>query len=105
MTRTELIIDVAKQTGLPEQTVAKVIKNAVTSITTELARGGSVSFVGFGSFGVRKREARIGRNPLTDEKIKIAAKTVPFFKAGSVLKQTVADGLTKKPASKAAKKK
>lgn len=89
MTKTELIIDTAKQTGLPENTVAAVIKNTITAIATELSRGGSVSLVGFGSFGVRKRAARTGRNPLTGEKVQVPAKTVPFFKAGKVLKQTV----------------
>lgn len=100
MTKTELIAEVAERTGLSKKTIAEIIGHTVTTITDELARGGSVSFIGFGSFGVRKREARTCYDPRTREAIKVAAKTVPFFKAGSVLKQTIANSFAPKSAKK-----
>lgn len=100
MTKAEFIADVAEKCGLPKKTVAEVIGHTITTITDELARGGSVSFIGFGSFDVRKREARTCYDPRTREVIKVGAKTVPFFKAGSVLKRTIANSFAPKPTKK-----
>ena len=63
---------------------------AATAITAALKEGDKVQLVGFGSFEVKKRAARIGRNPKTKESIEIPASVVPVFKAGKALKDTVA---------------
>ena len=63
--------------------------NKVDSVTTTLANGGSVSLVGFGTFSVKARAARAGRNPRTGETIQIPASNVPGFKAGKALKDAV----------------
>ncbi|MGE5582021.1 MAG: HU family DNA-binding protein [Bacillota bacterium] len=90
MTKTELIDKVAAKTKLSKKASAKAIEAMVDSIKGSLAKGGKVQLVGFGSFDVRKREARNGRNPQTGAVIKIAARKVPVFKAGKALKDAVA---------------
>lgn len=90
MTKTELIDKVAEKTGLTKKDSGKAIDAMVDAISGALAKHNKVQLVGFGSFEVRKREARKGRNPQTGAEIKIAARNVPVFKAGKALKDAVA---------------
>lgn len=89
MTKTELINEVAEKSGLTKKDSGKAIDAVFDVMTKALAKGEKVTLVGFGSFEVRKREARKGRNPQTGAEIKIAARKVPVFRAGKALKDAV----------------
>jgi len=89
MNKGQLIEQVAKKTGISKAKAAVAVSTVFDSITTTLKKGKRVQLVGFGSFLVRKRKARIGRNPQTGQTIKIAAKKVPAFSAGAALKTAV----------------
>jgi DNA-binding protein HU-beta len=86
--KAELIEAVAKETCTKAE-AANAVNLVFDSIAKALKKGDSVTLVGFGTFLVRKRKARIGRNPQTGKEIKIAAKKVPAFKPGKELKNTV----------------
>ena len=89
MNKSELIAAMAAKTGETKKD-AEVALNAFVSVVTEaLVEGDKVQLVGFGSFEVRKRAARKGRNPQTKEEIKIPASKAPVFKAGKALKDLV----------------
>ncbi len=88
MNKAELIEAVAKETCTKAE-AANAVNLVFDSIAKALKKGDSVTLVGFGTFLVRKRKARIGRNPQTGKEIKIAAKKVPAFKPGKELKNTV----------------
>ena len=90
MNKAELVSAVAEKAGLSKKDSEKAINAAFESITETLAAGEKVQLVGFGSFEVKKRAARIGRNPKTKESIEIPASVVPVFKAGKALKDAVA---------------
>jgi len=89
MTKQDLITQVASNTGLSKKQTGEVIDNIVETISTALASGEKVSLIGFGTFETRKRAAREGRNPQTNKPIRIAAKTVPVFRPGKALRDTV----------------
>ena len=88
MNRAELIEEVAKVTCSKKE-AELALGATLAAIQKALKKGGTVTLVGFGTFGVKKRKARIGRNPQTGKAIKIAAKKVPVFKAGKGLKDAV----------------
>ena len=89
MNKTEFIAAVAAQAELSKKDAEKAV-NAVLAVTTDaLAKSDKVQLVGFGTFEVRERSAREGKNPRTGEVIKIAASKVPAFKAGKALKDVV----------------
>ena len=89
MNKAELIAAIAAKTGDTKKG-AEVSVNAFVDVITEaLIEGDKVQLVGFGSFEVRKRAARKGRNPQTKEEIKIPASKAPVFKAGKALKDLV----------------
>ena len=88
MNKAQLIDEVAKVTCSKKEAVAAV-DATLAAIQKSLKKGDAVTFVGFGTFDVRKRKARTGRNPQTGKEIKIAAKKVPVFKAGKGLKDAV----------------
>ena len=90
MNKAELVAAVAEKTNLSKKDSEKAVNAALDVITAELAAGGKVQLVGFGSFESKKRDARIGRNPRTKEEIKIPASRVPAFKAGKALKDLIA---------------
>lgn len=90
MTKTELIDKVADKTKLTKKASAQAIDAMVGAISGALVKGNKVQLVGFGSFEVKKREARKGRNPQTGAEIKIPARKVPVFRAGKALKEAVA---------------
>ena len=89
MNKQELIDAVAESADLPKASATRAIDAVLDTITGALKAGDSVSLVGFGSFNVKARAARTGRNPQTGATINIAAAKVPVFKAGKGLKDTV----------------
>jgi DNA-binding protein HU-beta len=89
MNKGELIDSVAGAAGLSRADATKAVDAVLDSIQGTLANGGSVSLVGFGTFSVKARAARSGRNPRTGETIQIKASNVPGFKAGKGLKDAV----------------
>lgn len=90
MNKAELIAAAADKAGLSKKDTEKIINATLETISEELAAGEKISLVGFGSFEVKTRGERIGRNPKTKEEIKIPASRVPQFKAGKGLKDAVA---------------
>ncbi len=90
MNKAELVEEVANQTGLTKKASREAVDAVTSTITDCLARGGKVTLVGFGSFKVRKRKSRRGRNPQTGKEIQIPAKEVPKFEAGKNLREAVA---------------
>ena len=90
MNKAELINAVAASADCSKRDAEAVITAALDTITAALKEGDKVQLVGFGSFEVKKRAARIGRNPKTKESIEIPASVVPVFKAGKALKDAVA---------------
>lgn len=90
MNKTELIAAMAEATGLTKKDSEKALNAAVESITAALAKGDKVQVSGFGSFEVKEREARVGRNPQTGESMEIPASRVPSFKASKTLKDSIA---------------
>lgn len=90
MNKSELIEAVAKSTGLSKADSDRAISAVVESVTKTLKKGGTVALVGFGTFKVSKRNARMGRNPQSGEPLKIPARKVPRFVAGKTLKDAVA---------------
>ena len=89
MNKGELVEAVAASAGLSRADATKAVDATLDAITSTLSNGGSVSLVGFGTFSVKARAARMGRNPRTGEAIQIAASNVPGFKAGKGLKDAV----------------
>lgn len=89
MTKTELIAIIAKEAELSKKDAEKALAATLDGIKKALKKGDKVQFVGFGTFEVRKRPARTGRNPQTGAEIKIKASKVPAFKAGKALKDAV----------------
>ena len=90
MNKVELIAQIAEKSGLSKKDAEKALAATVDAITEAVSNGDKVQLVGFGSFEVKQREARIGRNPKTKEAIEIPAARVPVFKAGRALKDAVA---------------
>lgn len=90
MTKTELIDQVAEKSGLTKKDSGKAVDAVLAAMTEALAGGDKVQLVGFGSFEVRERGARTGRNPQTGAAITIEARKVPVFKPGKALKDAVA---------------
>ena len=89
MNKADLVGKVAERTGLTKRDSEKAVNAVVDTISQALARGDKVSLVGFGTFEVRTRAARTGRNPQTGKEIRIPASKVPAFKAGKSLKDSV----------------
>jgi len=89
MTKEELVGKIAKDVTITKVQADRALKSVLDGVTTSLKKGKKVSFVGFGTFSVGKRKARVGRNPQTGETIRIAAAKVPKFKAGKQLKAAV----------------
>ena len=89
MNKVELIAQIAEKSGLSKKDAEKALAATVDAITEAVSNGDKVQLVGFGSFEVKTRAERIGRNPATGAEIKIAASKVPTFKAGKALKDIV----------------
>jgi len=89
MNKSDLVDAIADSAGLSKADAGRALDAVVDTVTASLKRGDSVSLVGFGTFTVRDRAARTGRNPRTGETIQIAASKNPAFKAGKALKDAV----------------
>ncbi len=89
MNKSELVESMASAAGISKAASEKALNGAIAAITKSLKKGDKVTLVGFGTFSVAKRAARQGRNPQTGKMIKIAAKKVAKFKAGSKLADAV----------------
>ena len=89
MNKTELIAAIAEKAELSKKDAEKALNAFTATVTDALAKGETVTLVGFGSFEVKKRAARNGLNPQTKETIKIPAKKLPSFKAGKALKDSI----------------
>ena len=87
--KTELIEAIAASADIPKAAAGRALDAVVENVTTALKNGDSVVLVGFGTFSVKERAARTGRNPQTGKEIQIAASKVPGFKAGKALKDAV----------------
>ncbi len=86
MTKADLIEAIASGADISKVAAGRALDAFVDAVSKDLRRGGSVTIVGFGTFLVRKRAARMGRNPSTGASIKIKASKVPAFKPGKNLK-------------------
>ena len=89
MSKTELVELIAEQAEISKAAAGRALDAALDGIATGLKKEGKVTLVGFGTFSAKRRAAREGINPLTKEPLKIPAKTVASFKAGSKLKDTL----------------
>ncbi len=89
MNKSELVDAVAESADLSKASAARAVDAVVEAITETLKNGDTVALLGFGTFLVRDRAARSGRNPRTGETIKIKASKVPAFKAGKALKDAL----------------
>lgn len=89
MNKAELINAIADETGLSKKDTEATINSFVNVVSNALERKDKVQLIGFGTFETRERAERLGRNPQTNEEIKIPASTTPAFKAGKALKERV----------------
>ena len=90
MNKTELIAIAAENAGMTKKDTERVLNACIDAITLSLIKGDKVQLSGFGTFEIKEREARVGRNPHTKEAIDIPATRVPSFKASKALKDNVA---------------
>jgi DNA-binding protein HU-beta len=96
MNKSELIDAIAKSTKKTKSSIEDTLNALTVAIQTSLTKGNNVQLIGFGTFAVEARAARIGRNPATGKELKIPAKKVVKFKVGSKLKEAVAGSKSKK---------
>ncbi|MBO5928980.1 MAG: HU family DNA-binding protein [Clostridia bacterium] len=89
MNKVELVASVAEKAGLSKKDAEKAVAAVLDTIVAAVAKKDKVQLVGFGTFDIRERAARTGRNPRTKETIKIAASKQPVFKAGKAFKDAV----------------
>lgn len=89
MNKSELVDAIAEGADISKASAGRALDSALDAVTTSLKNGGPVSLVGFGTFAVKHRAARTGRNPQTGAEIQISAANVPSFKAGKALKDAV----------------
>ena len=89
MNKSDLVSAIADNSGLSKADASRALEATTSAISGALANGDSVAITGFGSFMVRARAARTGRNPQTGAAIQISASNVPAFKAGKLLKESV----------------
>ena len=89
MTKAELVDFIAEKADLTKADAARALDAVVAGVTKGLKKEGKVSLIGFGTFTAKKKAARVGRNPQTGAEVKIPARVVPGFKAGSKLKDAL----------------
>jgi integration host factor subunit beta len=94
MTKADLVEEVSKITELTRKDSEVIVDTLFESVITALRTGDKLEVRGFGSFRVRQRNARVGRNPKTGEKVEVPAKRVPYFKPSKELKDLINDGTT-----------
>ena len=91
MTKAELIEEVAKVASLTKKETELIVNTVFDNITDALGKGDKVELRGFGSFRIRHRGARTGRNPKTGDKVKVPPKRIPYFKPGKELRELLND--------------
>ena len=91
MNKTELIAAAAERSGMTKKDAEQVIGAAFDVIVAQLQKGEKVQISGFGTFEVKERKERVGRNPLTGEAVQIPASKVPAFKVSSTLKEKISE--------------
>lgn len=89
MTKAELVDEVSKNSDLSKKDAEVIVQTVLDGIVDSLKRGEKVELRGFGSFRLRERASRQGRNPKTGEKVHVPAKKVPYFKPGKELKELI----------------
>lgn len=89
MNKSELVEAIAEDAGLTKADAGRALDAMIDSVSKALKKGDTVSLIGFGTFSVKKRAARTGRNPATGETIKIKASKTPSFKAGKAFKDAI----------------
>ena len=89
MNKTELIAAVAEKSGLSKKDAAAAVESVIAAVSDSLVKGEKVQLVGFGTFEVKERAARTGKNPQTGAVVEIPASKAPAFKAGKALKDAV----------------
>ena len=89
MNKAELVKAMSDETGLSQKDAERALNSFINQVSNALEQKDKVQLVGFGTFETRERAERTGRNPQTNEEIKIPASTVPAFKAGKALKEKV----------------
>ncbi len=104
MNKTELVAEVAAKAEITKVAAAKAVEAVMEAVKDTLVKGDQVTLIGFGTFSVRDRAARKGRDPRTKEEIQIKASKVPAFKAGKGLKDAVNVVAVKAKAAEAAAK-
>lgn len=98
MTKAELIEEVSRVSDLTKKHSEVIVDTVFKSIINALHRGDKIELRGFGSFRIRQRESRKGRNPKTGERVDVPAKKVPYFKPGKELKELINQSQDQKPA-------
>jgi integration host factor subunit beta len=99
MTKADLVEEVSRVTELTRKDSEVIVDTLFDSVIKALKTGDKLEVRGFGSFRVRQRNARVGRNPKTGEKVEVPAKRVPYFKPSKELKDLINDGTSAPPAS------
>src|SRR5213593_4885999 len=99
MTKADLVEEVSRITELTRKDSEVIVDTLFDSVIKALKTGDKLEVRGFGSFRVRQRNARVGRNPKTGEKVEVPAKRVPYFKPSKELKDLINDGTTATPAA------
>src|SRR5438876_1378620 len=94
MTKADLVEEVSRVTELTRKDSEVIVDTLFESVIKALKNGDKLEVRGFGSFRVRQRNARVGRNPKTGEKVEVPAKRVPYFKPSKELKDLINDGAT-----------
>lgn len=89
MNKSDLINAIVEESGLTKADAGRALDATISSVSSALKSGDSISLIGFGTFSVKERSARTGRNPQTGETIQIKASKIPSFKAGKTLKDSV----------------
>src|SRR5262247_78103 len=99
MTKADLVEEVSRVTELTRKDSEVIVDTLFDSVIKALKTGDKLEVRGFGSFRVRQRNARVGRNPKTGEKVEVPAKRVPYFKPSKELKDLINDGTASPPPS------
>src|SRR5438477_12490043 len=102
MTKADLVEGVSRVTELTRKDSEVIVDTLFESVIKALTNGDKLEVRGFGSFRVRQRNARVGRNPKTGEKVEVPAKRVPYFKPSKELKDLINDGTTATPSAPSA---
>ena len=102
MTKADLVEEVSRVTELTRKDSEVIVDTLFDSVIKALKTGDKLEVRGFGSFRVRQRNARVGRNPKTGEKVEVPAKRVPYFKPSKELKDLINDGTTATPSAPSA---